>query len=1001
MYRTHSPRDSTGSDFRSCNEEDYATSSEDDDDNGIDGGSPLPASPAEIPKLAAKPANQPKLLDQLTSNTDFAQSTTSTLARTVNTWPAYTVPLPHSSARKVQQEARRQALAHHKNFIEAVKNNQILEYQTLLDAGVNINKPGPDGLTALHHAAWKGHEVLVLRLIEQKADLNARTPQGDTPLMLAVKKRQAVAVEILIYFRKTADVSDTTASTSASSSDASPPTTTTPFMRAAEKFAAMQDEDRLNLMLTAVSTGDLASAASMIAAGGMNLEELDTENRTMLALAAIHGDPEMIELLLCAGAKIDALDLFGNTPLMHAVKMKQAAAVSVLMTGGAMTAQTNDDGKCALSLAVDSDDLDVLKALIDNRAGAWQVPSGKEPLIHMAACAGRVEMTRWLLERQAYTLDERGSRTLAVMARKGEQAAIDTLLKAGADPHHKDWDGHTAFTLAAANGHTGAINVLIKHCPPRVRQETWTQRLQDHADNQGRTALMLAVLNRQLKMTSLLLEEKADPHRADRNGRNAILWAAAKGDAPIITVLIGHHATHVATDLHGNTVFLTAAEHDNTKALKLFCMPHYINSMFNVNSPNKDGDTPLLVAARNGHLKAVDLLLKNGANLLQYNKLGRTALHEASLNGHTLIVAKLQDRELALPMTHPAIYSMVKAIASVFPPMKLFLPGFDTPRTRPADHEGNSVMHLAASQGHRALMGSLLASSAPQPIRIEAHASSTQDGDTFVVINTPAGELISPLTMMDIETTNNDGMTPLAMAARNGHYSTVKLLIDQGADVNHAGAGNSTPLWLACRLTACAPEHGVQGASAGPQPSIEDLISLLLAHDAVPDQVSTRGQTPLIAASIAGTLHVVQHLISIGADVHRADALGLTSLMHAAHFGHMDIVKTLLDMRAAPDPAPGRISALILAAKGGHDEVVRLLIERGAQPNHVNENSATALMVASKAGRLSTVSLLLEKGADVTLQDWRRDEAIDYAKRVGHDAIVRILQQGQAAPPDH
>lgn len=991
----------------------YQTASEDSssssDEEEIDGN----ASSSTKPKVTSATSTRPSLLGLSINNACSTQSTASGTTApapehshrqpTSSTRPSFVASTPGSTAKKLRQEERRQALRNHRDFINAVKGNRISDFTRLMALNVDVNQRDPDGYTALHHAAMQDREHLVLKLIENKADVTARTPKGYTPLMLAARKRAATIVEMLVHCSAQTVAANTAAPTDVSSSSSPYPTTTMPFAQAAQKTARLSDADRLEAMLYAVKNADLAAAARMIAAGGISVDEGDAQGRTMLALAAIRGEPEMLKLLLCARADINALDSEENSPLMHAVMAKQPAAVSVLMAGGARTGQTNLKGQSALSLAIDSKDMRVMQALLNGRGDAWQGVPGKQSLICLAACQGNVEITNYLVQIRADLPEARGSRTLAAMARKGELAAVKTLLLAGADPHHKDWDGHTAFTLAAANGRSEVVTALIAHCPAKVSPEDWIQRLQDETDNQGRTALMLAVLNRQLNMAKLLLGENADPHRTDYEGRNAILWAAAKANEHMVNLLIGYHATHIATDTHGNTVFMAAAEHGNTDVLELFCRPFYKNSMFNINSANHDGDTPLLTAARKGHLEAVALLLKEGADLRHCNKLGRSALLEAAENGHMAVLAMLQGKELTLPMMYPAMDTMIKAMVRAFPKMSMILPRLQTPQTRQTrqtDYAGNSMMHLVASHGHQPLMDSLLAASVPRPILAGGHVE-VKVGDIDVVsINTPPGEVISPLAVIDIEATNNEGMTPLCMAARNGHYWTVRKLVEQGAEVNHADDSNCTPLWHACCLKPCSPEPVASVATRTFKPQIEDIVALLLAHRALPDQASVKGQTPLIAASAAGALGVVQLLILAGANVDHHDKHGLTPLMHASHFGHKDIAKTLLDAHATPDPVSGMPSALTLAASGGHDEVVRLLIERGAQTNHVDDKSATALIRASKAGKLSTVKLLIERGADLARVDHFGNDAIAYARRAGHDAIVQCLQQGSLPPRD-
>jgi Ankyrin repeats (3 copies)/Ankyrin repeats (many copies) len=54
-----------------------------------------------------------------------------------------------------------------------------------------------------------------------------------------------------------------------------------------------------------------------------------------------------------------------------------------------------------------------------------------------------------------------------------------------------------------------------------------------------------------------------------------------------------------------------------------------------VNEPDSDGDTPLMLAAARGHTSIIALLLRNGANVDAHNDNGQTALHQATHGGHT------------------------------------------------------------------------------------------------------------------------------------------------------------------------------------------------------------------------------------------------------------------------------------------------------------------------------------------------------------------------------
>ncbi len=59
----------------------------------------------------------------------------------------------------------------------------------------------------------------------------------------------------------------------------------------------------------------------------------------------------MVELLLQSGAKMDARDVFGRTPLIYAVVYDQPAAAKMLLRRGAATGARDRTGRSAAQLA--------------------------------------------------------------------------------------------------------------------------------------------------------------------------------------------------------------------------------------------------------------------------------------------------------------------------------------------------------------------------------------------------------------------------------------------------------------------------------------------------------------------------------------------------------------------------------------------------------------------------------------------------------------------------
>ena len=64
----------------------------------------------------------------------------------------------------------------------------------LIDRGADVNKPG----WALHYAATNGHLKIIELLLDENAYIDAASPNGSTPLMMAAQYGTAAAVKLLL-----------------------------------------------------------------------------------------------------------------------------------------------------------------------------------------------------------------------------------------------------------------------------------------------------------------------------------------------------------------------------------------------------------------------------------------------------------------------------------------------------------------------------------------------------------------------------------------------------------------------------------------------------------------------------------------------------------------------------------------------------------------------------------------------------------------------------------
>ncbi|HEX5323530.1 MAG TPA: ankyrin repeat domain-containing protein [Capsulimonadaceae bacterium] len=173
-----------------------------------------------------------------------------------------------------------------------------------------------------------------------------------------------------------------------------------------------------------------------------------------------------------------------------------------------------------------------------------------------------------------------------------------------------------------------------------------------------------------------------------------------------------------------------------------------------------------------------------------------------------------------------------------------------------------------------------------------------------------------------INAKGENGVTALMMACDRDDLTTVKTLVDHGADVNIS----SDEHWTALIGAAFGMNAGAQ------RPQAVDCVRFLLDHKANIDAVADYGGTALMCASSVGNADMVQLLLERGAKVNIREATyGNTALIDASQAGSLASVKLLLAHGADVSVANNRgETALSVASVGGHSAIVEALKGAGA-----------------------------------------------------------------------
>lgn len=270
---------------------------------------------------------------------------------------------------------------------------------------------------------------------------------------------------------------------------------------------------------------------------------------------------------------------------------------------------------------------------------------------------------------------------------------------------------------------------------------------------------------------------------------------------------------------------------------------------------------------------------------------------------------------------------------------------------------------------------------------------------------------------------NKDQLPPVFWAAVMGKTEIVKLFVNKGIEIN-ARDDSGTTLLMAAALPMDAKNDDnkiklvdyllQKGADLNAVNNEREtalfrtlaakdrpgLCNFLISKGTRIDTKNIYGVTPLIVAADAGNLKVVKTLIQNGADVQAVDNKGMSALMRATWTGNVDVVRTLLDHGVDVNAVTSGGASLAYLKPRGHTVLDDFLYamqkaELGQDVDAVAAKGMTALMIAAMRGHLEVVKLLISKGADVNAKDDAGNTAITYALSRGHIEVGNVLVQAR------
>ena len=785
-----------------------------------------------------------------------------------------------------------------KIFQSALRAQDVQVCQILLDYGFDPNKQGFILMyTPLQSAAHKGNIAIATMLINAGADVNGS-------LENAVQSGKTEMVDLLLA-----------------------------------KGAHANTEDGAKALSVAVIEERIVQARNLISAGA-DVAWVDEDGATALHWA--HYDPEMVKLLLQAGADVNAVTDCDIPILENFVRYGSTDAIRSLLD-----ARPKVFGN-AVYFAVDDGDLEILQILLNAGADVNACFNGsRRTALTRAVEKQSVSIVKFLLGSGAdvngCTLAHDSLEDLWEEAQYGHDNNIDcTPLQAAS--FHQDTEIAKILIEAGAEVNMDSTARTVSQSRGFL---TMIRENKDHLVFYG-TAVQIAARQGNMALIRLLCHAGADVNApASRwGGRTALQAAVESGNYSVIGFLLaaGADVNAAAAERDGITALAAAIVGQD---LNILSSMHEEGANFEETSAGPFAVTALAAATANRDVRLVRILLSAGANPVD-----SAALQAAVANDDIELV-----RVLLSAQANSNVYG--------------------------GENYGYMALYTATLNARHKLIKILLAS------RINPSIQMPEATGLMSYV---------PQKRKWVYDICSYKISPWFVALKSEDLQLVRIFLEAGADPNQLSRNDESFGFY--ETIGPLPNCLLFATMQRQLPLMQMLLEAGADVDVDLDPKFWYFNTTLGYAARHGQTDSVRLLLRAGANpnVPANGRYRYTALQAAAMCGHEDVVEILLqagaDVKAPPCPYGG-VTALQAAAIKGYLRLARVLIEAGADVNAAaaEEEGRTALEGAAEHGRIDMLQYLLNNGASIEGAGRAQYEfAIDLAEKNGHLSASNLLK---------
>ena len=608
--------------------------------------------------------------------------------------------------------------------------------------------------------------------------------------------------------------------------------------------------------------------------------------------------------------------------------------------------------------------------------------------------------------------------------------SVKLLLDAGAGPDLKTASGQTARSIAAAMNNSAALDLINAKCRPQggenpvmpealmsgaiMRNDTAeilallrkgvspNLIMPDGvAGGQNSTALLYAVKNSRYETAKLLMEHGAALFAGRFGSDDPLTAAVSAGNEKMVRIFLEYGRNFLMADSRITDIFRRALHHGKSKMVKLF-----IDKGFDANLRFGDGKTPLLIAVEiDAPAALVKLLIASGAAIDAFDAAGDTAL---------IIAARKRNI--------PNLLTLVEAGANVHIKNKSGMNALM-----------ETKLYSTADNSYRgALKESVAAALIKHGAKLDLSCRAINLKFLFQAVSACDVKFAEKIIAsgVDIDGTNEAGLTPLWLAAGFNSVDMVRLLVAKGANVNFSADGLSNVLGRAIEGKGDGYIFNDAGRkkvlillSAGAKIEAKnakkiiglayneknyEIVKAMLAKGVPADIADETGMTPLLSYCYNNAnIKTVRLLVKAGASIKARTRDGMSPLLIAAQRNSRELFDYFLSKGAGIGERDHKGNGVVLCAVNGYCDLrfLKYILDKGADPDIYDDEGDTALIKEIEYLRYRgagpdtlAVDLLASRTSNIGHKNKKGFCALSLAYEYGLSELTIILKKHGARP---